>query len=151
MTFSIQMSFHSRRHFHCPNLFETLHLPENESKHEVSKIWVVRQISKIRQEVFVLRPSVRVSRSGAPPWILKQGGLESSGRRLISSIGKPKGIAFFYPEKKKWFSEFFFRFSDFLTIFDNFWIFLFFFIDFLDFSNFFGFFGFLLDFFLDFF
>ena len=36
-----------------------------------------------------------VSRSGYPPWIQKRAGLESSGRRLISSIGKTKGIAFF--------------------------------------------------------
>ena len=36
------------------------------------------------------------SRSGDPPWILKRAGLESSGRRLISSIGKSKGIAFFF-------------------------------------------------------
>ena len=37
-----------------------------------------------------------VSRSGDPTWILKQGGLESCGQRLISSIGKTKGIALFY-------------------------------------------------------
>ena len=30
-----------------------------------------------------------------PPWILKRGGLESSGRILISSNGKTKRIAFF--------------------------------------------------------
>ena len=39
--------------------------------------------------------SVRVSRSEYPPWILKGGELESYGRRLISSIGKTKRIAFF--------------------------------------------------------
>ena len=33
---------------------------------------------------------------GTPPWILKRGGLESSGRRLISSNGKTKLIVFFY-------------------------------------------------------
>ena len=39
-------------------------------------------------------PSVRPSScSGYPPWILKQGGLESSGQRLISSNGKNKIIA----------------------------------------------------------
>ena len=38
------LRFWHRWHFHCLKLFETLHLPENESKHEVSKIWVVRQI-----------------------------------------------------------------------------------------------------------
>ena len=36
------------------------------------------------------------SRSGQPPWILIRGGLESSGRRLISSMGKIKRIAFFF-------------------------------------------------------
>ena len=35
-----------------------------------------------------------VSRSGYPPRILKQGGLESSGQRLITSTGKNKRIAF---------------------------------------------------------
>ena len=37
-------------------------------------------------------------------WILKGGGLESSGQRLNSSIGKTKGIAFFlhfFKGKKK--------------------------------------------------
>ena len=38
---------------------------------------------------------LRQSRSGDPPWILKRGGLESSGWRLISSIGQTKGIVFF--------------------------------------------------------
>ena len=33
-----------------------------------------------------------VSCLGYPPWILKRGGLESSGQRLISSIGKTKRI-----------------------------------------------------------
>ena len=37
-----------------------------------------------------------MSRSGDPPWILKWAGLESSDRRLISSIGKTKRIAFFF-------------------------------------------------------
>ena len=32
---------------------------------------------------------------GTTPWILKRGGVESSGRRLISSIGKTKRIVFF--------------------------------------------------------
>ena len=41
-------------------------------------------------------PATAVSRSGYPPWILKRGGLESSGRRLISSIGKIKGLVFFF-------------------------------------------------------
>ena len=47
--------------------------------------------SKIRHKdfrlSFVLCP---LSRSGYPPWILKRGGLENSGRRLISSNGKTK-------------------------------------------------------------
>ena len=41
------------------------------------------------------------SRSGYLPWILKWVGLESSGRRLISSIGTTKIIAFFLAKKKK--------------------------------------------------
>ena len=45
------------------------------------------------------RPSVRLSRSWDPPWILKWGELESSGQRLISSIGKTKILAFFSAEK----------------------------------------------------
>ena len=35
------------------------------------------------------------SGSGYPPRILKQAGLESSGQRLISSIGETKRIGFF--------------------------------------------------------
>ena len=35
-----------------------------------------------------------------PPWILKWAGLESSGQRLISSIGKTKRIAFFFSPNK---------------------------------------------------
>ena len=37
-----------------------------------------------------------MSRSGYPPWILKVDGLQSSGHRLISSIGKTKSMAFFW-------------------------------------------------------
>ena len=39
-------------------------------------------------------------RSGYTPWILKWVGLESSGQRLISSIGKTKRIAFCLGKKK---------------------------------------------------
>ena len=97
-------------------------------------------------------PSVllRPSRSDHSPWILKRGGLDSSGRRLISSIGKTKRIAIF---SAKFFSSL--KFSDFLKkkiiSFDlkkknyfhnlqNFWTFSnfgeVFFIDFFGFSNF---------------
>ena len=88
-----------------------------------------------------------MSRSGYPPWILNRGGLESSGQRPISSIGKTKRIAYYLFFGKKhifkifWFlkkSDFSWFFSDFLTIFDVFILFL---------GFFFGFFGFLLDFF----
>ena len=53
----------------------------------------------------LLRPS---SRSDYPPWILIRIGLESSGQRLISSIGKTKRIAFlllcfFFGKKKIYF------------------------------------------------
>ena len=39
-------------------------------------------------------PATPPSRSGDPPWVLKWAGLESSGRRIIYSIGKTKIIAF---------------------------------------------------------
>ena len=48
-----------------------------------------------------IRPFVHPSRSGYPPLNLKRAGLESSGRRLISSIVKSKGIAFFFSFLKK--------------------------------------------------
>ena len=43
-----------------------------------------------------VRPSFFPSRSCNTPWILKRGGLESSGWWLISSIGKTKRIAFLF-------------------------------------------------------
>ena len=63
--------------------------------------------SYIRKEKYrpATTPAAPMSRSGYPPWILKRGGVESSGRRLISSIGKTKRIAFFFC-KKKIFSKF---------------------------------------------
>ena len=39
------------------------------------------------------------SRSCYHSWILKRGGLDTSGRRLISAIGKTKRIAFFWTKK----------------------------------------------------
>ena len=36
-----------------------------------------------------------------PPWILKRGGLESSGQRLMASNGKTNRIAFFLFLAKK--------------------------------------------------
>ena len=51
-------------------------------------------------------PAAAVSRSGYPTWILKQDGLESSGQRLISSIGKTKIIAFFSLVINKYSSKF---------------------------------------------
>ena len=36
-----------------------------------------------------------MSHLGYPPWILKRGGLESSGQKPISSFGETKKIAFF--------------------------------------------------------
>ena len=51
-------------------------------------------LSNIRHNDF-RAPSVRRNAQGTPPpWILKRGGLESCGQRLISSIGKTKIIAF---------------------------------------------------------
>ena len=51
---------------------------------------VDKTVSYIRKETY--RPATTpsadpISRTGYPPWILKQSGLESSGQRLISSIG----------------------------------------------------------------
>ena len=56
--------------------------------------------SYIRHEDFLLLLRPPPSGSYYPPWILKRAGLESSGRRLISSIGKTKRIAFFFCQKK---------------------------------------------------
>ena len=53
---------------------------------------------------FVRTSSVRLR--VPPPWILKRGGVESSGRRLISSIGKSKRIAFFFFKEKIYFQNF---------------------------------------------
>ena len=74
------------------------------------------------------------------PWILKRGGLESSGRRLISSIGNTKRVAFFFWQKK-YFQNFqiFWKKSDFLRFFQIF--------EFLTIFGFFGFFNGFLDFF----
>ena len=47
-----------------------------------------------RRSTILLLLLLCMSRSGYPPWILKRGGLESSGRRLISSIGKIKRVEF---------------------------------------------------------
>ena len=102
--------------------------------------------SNIRHKDF--RPFVcPLSRSGYPPWILKQAGLESSGRRLISSIGKTKKNAFFcFWQKKKYFQNFqiFWNiviFSDFRIVWPFLTIFGFFGF-FYEFLNFFGYFGF---------
>ena len=46
------------------------------------------------------RPAGWLSRSRDRPWFPKQVGLESSGRRLISSNGKTNRIAFFSVKKK---------------------------------------------------
>ena len=47
--------------------------------------------SKIRHKDFFPPVTLRV-----PPWILKRGELESSGQKIISSIGKIKRIALFF-------------------------------------------------------
>ena len=73
---------------------------------------------------------VCMSRLGYPPWILKWGGVESSGQRLISSIDKTKIIAFFsFQQKTKKIKNVRLNKKDF-------------FLDFLNFFNFFGFFFF---------
>ena len=72
---------------------------------EKNHVYTKRFTSNIRHKDF--RPSVRpLSRSGDPPCILKRGGLESSGRILISSNGKTKRIAFFFLGGKQIFSKF---------------------------------------------
>ena len=86
------------------------------------------------------RISVHLSRSGYPSWILNRGGLASSGRILISSIGK-SNIIFFYIFfcNKKMFPKFsiffkmiiwnfqiiwkFFKFFDCSGFYDIFWTF----------------------------
>ena len=85
-------------------------------------------------------------RSGYPPWILKRGGLESSGRRLISPIGKKKENSIFFLRKKNIKKKSFFfvksHFFDFLVFLDCFDHFQFFW--FWGFNGFFGFFWILL-------
>ena len=65
----------------------------------------VKEVKKPGNPILERRSTVLLllcmSRSGDPPWILKRGGLESSGRRLISLIGKTKRIAFFFFSAKK--------------------------------------------------
>ena len=58
--------------------------------------WLPYPKSDTRISVLRPPPPPPPSRSYYPPWILKRAGLESSGRRLISSIGKTMGIAFFF-------------------------------------------------------
>ena len=79
-----------------------MHLWESEEIY-TKKLSLVELVSKsyIRKEKY--RPATTPVASAAPmscsiypPWILKWAGLESSGRRLISSIVKTKIIAFFF-------------------------------------------------------
>ena len=91
-------------------------------------------ISYIRHKDFCLPPLYfGLCSTQGTPWNLKRGGLKSSGQRLISSIDKTKRIFFFESNifkllaflKKKnfgWFFEVFSRFYDFLTIFDNWFV-----------------------------
>ena len=51
--------------------------------HNNQVIWLSSDISYIRKEKYLpatTPAAAAVSRSGYPPWILKRGGLESSGR-----------------------------------------------------------------------
>ena len=68
--------------------------------------------------IFVQTPCVMLR---GPPWILKRAGLESSGQRLISSIGKTKRIEFFLFLLKK---------SVYFQILEIFYFILFFFFNF---------------------
>ena len=105
-------------------------------------------INPILNRRISVRPSVLrpLSHSDHPPWIMKRGGLESSGWRLISAIGNTKRIAMFSEEKKilkkksdflkkSEFLKIFYIFGV-LAIFDNFWILG------VVYGFFFGFFGF---------
>ena len=65
-------------------------------KNVISKSWescdkIMRKLWECHED---FRPFVRSSRSGDPPCILKRGGPESSGQRLISLNGKAMIIAF---------------------------------------------------------
>ena len=80
-----------------------------------------------------------MSRSGDPPWILKQDWLESSGQRLISSNGKTTRIAFCL--------------QNLFLLFENFILFeekSVFFLDFFNLFHIFRFFFYILNFFFDF-
>ena len=95
--------------------------------------------SYIRHKYFLL---LRLSCSEYPPWILKLGGLEISGQRLISRLSKLREWPFFWRKKKETFSNldflkkvFFYRFFDhFWQLFGfflmNFWIFFKIFVEF---------------------
>ena len=81
-------------HHHC-NFVVVVRLPKKSANmlNRESIYWYPR----IENRHFFLAPTTTtaaVSRSGYPPWILKQGELESSGRILISSNGKTQRIAF---------------------------------------------------------
>jgi hypothetical protein len=74
-------------------------------------VWTKWQLPNIRKGKY--RPDTIpaaavcacMSRLGYPPWILKWGELESSGQRLISSIGKTKGKRHFFQQEKKIFTK----------------------------------------------
>ena len=75
----------------------------------------------IHPDFSVLVPSVTLR---VPPWILKRGGLGSSGQRLISSIGKNKRILFIFFVFDNYFLLSkcldFFKTNDFLELFFRF-------------------------------
>ena len=76
--------------------------------------WISRMHPLFDTRISV-RPGFRLRNAqGPPPWIVKRGGLESSGRGLISSIGKTKRIEFFGKKKKKLLKDFLFKKNDFL-------------------------------------
>ena len=104
---------------------------DNKSANAWNLFWKPKIQCKTLEFLSSVRPSVKIR---GTPWILKWGGLESSGRRLISLKSETKRIAFYFSSKKnktktlmkkKWF---FFRFSKFwifglfldLLVFDEF-------------------------------
>ena len=123
------------RYFATATTLQLQHEKENNRLYDMNP--------KLERRISFVRASVRPSRSGDPPWNLKRAGLESSGWRLVSSIGKTKKITFcfFFQRKKKIQKKInkkndFLRFFEIFGFFDHFWKFL----DFLVFYGFFNFF-----------
>ena len=75
----------------------SLYLAKTKKNEKTKKEEKKKKKSLIRHKDFRPSPSGLLYNAQTTP--LKRGGLNSSGRRLISSIGKTKGIAFFSAKK----------------------------------------------------